>query len=114
MAVVIIIIIIIIPAGIYLLKVNNRNTKRRCQSVQRHQSNVTGVISIPVLLTLSRFHTLFLCFHCYLRTGKDLRGLQLFQRLFSLLHPIFSYENFIFRKIFMELLTENEEKVMDD
>ena len=36
MIIVRIIIIIIIPADIYLFKVNNKNTRRRCESVQSH------------------------------------------------------------------------------
>ena len=36
MTIVRIIIIIIIPAEIYLFKVNNKNTRRRCESVQSH------------------------------------------------------------------------------
>ena len=36
-----------------------------------------------------------------------------FQGFLSFFHQIFSYENLIFSNIFMELLMENKEKVMD-
>ena len=50
------------PARIYLLKVNNRNTKTRCEicskltikTVERHQW-----LLVSFLLTLNIFHTLF-------------------------------------------------------
>ena len=39
------------PAGIYLLKVNNRNTRTRCE--------ICSKLTIKTLLTLNIFHTLF-------------------------------------------------------
>ena len=51
-----------LPAGIYLFKVNNRNTRTRCKIC----SKLT--LKIPerrqsLLLTLNIFHTLFQCFY---------------------------------------------------
>ena len=39
------------PAGIYLLKVNSKNTRTRCEIMS-------------LLLTLNIFRTLFQCFYC--------------------------------------------------
>ena len=46
----------IFPAGIYLLKVNNRNTRTRCEICSK--LNI-GVFLLSLLLTLYMFHTLF-------------------------------------------------------
>ena len=47
-------------AGIYLLKVNDRNTRTRCE--------ICSVVLVSLLLTLIILHTLFLCIYCYLCT----------------------------------------------
>ena len=66
------------PTGIYLLKVNNRNTRarfeictkltiktpERCHS--RRSDDVIYVVLVYLLLTLNIFHTLFWCFYCLL------------------------------------------------
>ena len=108
----IITIIMIIPACIYIFKVNNKNTERRCQSnstlktpEQRHWR--CSDICIAKLLTLNRSRALFWCFYCWLSTSKCALVLQPFERLFSLLHSTFSWKKIIFSKIFMELLMEN-------
>ena len=44
-------------AGIYSFKVNIVNTRTMCQN------DVSGVVLVSLLLTLSRFHTLSKCFH---------------------------------------------------
>ena len=49
-----------------------------------------------------------------LKTGKCPLWSQPFQRLFSLLHASFSWERFIFSKIFMDLPIENKGKVIDN
>ena len=46
------------PAGIYLLKVNNRNTRTRCGICSKLTIN-NGVVLVSWLLTLDIFHTLF-------------------------------------------------------
>ena len=43
------------PADIYLLKVNNRNTRTRCEMFKVNNKN--GVIISLSLLTLNIFHT---------------------------------------------------------
>ena len=51
----------VIPAGIYLLKVNNRNTRKRCEMCLKL------IIKTPEQrqwLTLNLFHTVFKCFYC--------------------------------------------------
>ena len=52
-----------IPAGIYLLKVNGRNTRRRCEIISKRNNKGTrttpGVVLVPLLFTLNIFHTLF-------------------------------------------------------
>ena len=51
------------PASIYLLKVNKRNTRRRCENNQslrqKHQNDVSDVVLIFLLLTLNIFHIFF-------------------------------------------------------
>ena len=84
----------------------------------RHQSSknknyVTDVVLISVLLTLRKFHALLWYLYRWLWTNKCPLGLQPFRRLFSLFQPFFSWGNFILKKIIMELLMVNEEKVMD-
>ena len=61
------------PAGICLFKVNNRNTRTFCEiwsKWTRHQSDVTDVVLVSLLLNLNRFHTLFWCFYSLLWTSK--------------------------------------------
>ena len=44
-----------IPAGIYLLKVKNRNSRTRCEiylKLQRHQNDANDVVLLSLLLTL--------------------------------------------------------------
>ena len=45
-----------IPARIYLLTVNNRSTRTRCET------GVVGVVLVSLLLTFNIFHTLLYCF----------------------------------------------------
>ena len=49
--------------GIYLLVVNNRNIKTRCELCSRLTTktpeNAIGVVLVSLLLTLNIFHTLF-------------------------------------------------------
>ena len=45
------------PAGIYLLKVNNRNTRTRCEICSKLTINTPELVYL--LLTLNIFHTLF-------------------------------------------------------
>ena len=63
---------LLLPAGIYLIKVNNRNTRTRwkiCSKLaKRHQNDANGVVKMSLLLTLNIFHILFQCFYCELWT----------------------------------------------
>ena len=45
------------PAGIYLLKVNNRNTRTRCEICSKLTIKIPVLVSL--LLTLNKFHTFF-------------------------------------------------------
>ena len=54
------------PASIYQCEVNKRNTKAKCERC----SNLTDVVLMSLLLTLSRFHKLLSCFYCWLWTNK--------------------------------------------
>ena len=49
------------PAGICMFKVNNRNTRTRCEicSKLKKDTRPTGVVLVSLLLTLNIFHTLF-------------------------------------------------------
>ena len=52
-----------IPDGIYLFKVNNRNTRTRCEICSKLTINTPerrhGDVLVYLLLTLNIFHTLF-------------------------------------------------------
>ena len=51
------------PVCIHLFKFNNENTRTVCQ--------IRSKLTIKTqMLFLNRFHTLFWCFHCWLRTSK--------------------------------------------
>ena len=54
------------PADIYLLKVNNRNSRTRCEICSKLAIKIPehGVVLVFLLLTLNIFHTLFWCFYC--------------------------------------------------
>ena len=56
------------PAGNYLFKINNRNTRKMCEIcsklIIRHQNSAIGVVLVSVLLTLNIFHTILYCFYC--------------------------------------------------
>ena len=47
------------PAGIYMLKVNNRNTRTRCEICSELTIKTPGVVLVSLLLTLNIFHTFF-------------------------------------------------------
>ena len=49
----------IIPAGIYLLKINNKNTRKRCEIYSKLTIDTGGVVLMSLLLTLNIFDTLF-------------------------------------------------------
>ena len=59
----------IIPVGIYLLKVNNKNTKTRCElsielnKLQSCDNDPRDVVLVLLLLTLNIIYTLF-CLYC--------------------------------------------------
>ena len=53
------------PAGIYLLKVNNRNTGARCEICSKLIIKIPGKdFLVSLLLILNIFNTLFQCFYC--------------------------------------------------
>ena len=68
------------PAAIYLFKVNNGNTRTMCEICSKLTINISkqcywhrfGVF----IVNMNRFHTLFLCFHCWLWTSKCRLGIQ--------------------------------------
>ena len=63
----------IIPAGIYLFKVNNGNTRKTCEICSK-----LTIKMVPLLLNLNIFHTLYYftqCFYCRLWTNKWRLGL---------------------------------------
>ena len=47
------------PAGIYLIKFKNGNTKLICEIYSK-----LTIKTVPLLLTLHKFHKLFWCFYC--------------------------------------------------
>ena len=56
------------PADIYMLKVNKRSTRTRCEICSKFNNNHTkttpGVVLISLLLTLNIFHILSYVFFC--------------------------------------------------
>ena len=54
--------------GIYLFKVNKRNTRKICEICSKLTIKTRHENSL--YLTLNRFHTLFWCFYCWLWTSK--------------------------------------------
>ena len=69
------------PANIYLLKVINRNTRKKERNMFKVNNRNTRTTScrsgvlVFLLLTLNIFHTFFWCFYCCLGTGKCLLSL---------------------------------------
>ena len=51
--------IILDPVGIYLLKVNKRNTRARCEICSKLTIKMPERVLVSLLLTLNIFHTLF-------------------------------------------------------
>ena len=54
------------PANMLLLKVNNRNTRKRCEvcpKLVKTPERRHSVVLVFLLLTLNTFHTFFLAFH---------------------------------------------------
>ena len=56
--------IILDPVSIYLLKVNKRNTRTRCEICSKLTIKMPERILVSLLLTLNIFHFLFKCFFC--------------------------------------------------
>ena len=58
------------PAGIYLFNLNHSKTKKiseMCLKLTiKTPNDVINVVQVSLLLTLNRFRTLFLRFHCWL------------------------------------------------
>ena len=61
------------PAGIYLLKISNRNTRTRSEISSKLAIRIR-MMPGSLLLTLNIFHTFFQCFYCLLWTSKCLLG----------------------------------------
>ena len=62
------------PVGIYLFKVNDGYTRTMCEICSKLTIKTPerrhDVFLVSLLLTFNKFHTLFLCFHCWLWTRK--------------------------------------------
>ena len=58
------------PANIYLLKISNRNIRRKCEICSnltiKIPKNVIALVLVSLLLTLKIFHTFFYCFYCWI------------------------------------------------
>ena len=91
--------------SIYLLKVNKRNTRTRCEKYSKFTiktpNDVIGVFLVYLLLTLNILHTLLYVFYCYLWTCHcRLLGYYLHFTLFhrkissSLIHMKLSFQRF--------------------
>ena len=67
------------PANIYMLKFNNRSSRKRSKicsklTIKRHKTDVNDVVLAFLLLTLDIFQTFYYCFYCWLWKGKCLLG----------------------------------------
>ena len=58
------------PPGIYLLKISNGNTRTICDICSKTPERLDWLRSGVLLLTLSRFLTLFWNFYCWLTASK--------------------------------------------
>ena len=61
------------PAGNYMFKVSNANTRTRCEicsKLTKRQQNGIGIFLVSLLLTLKIFHTLVYCLYCQLWAGN--------------------------------------------
>ena len=73
--------------NIYLFKVNNRNTRERCEiyselTIKTLERRLWGyVVSLLLTLLLNLFLTFFKCFYCWRWTGKCLMGLKILFKL---------------------------------
>ena len=68
-----------ILAGNYMFKVNNKNTRTRCEKYSKSTIKTPGrrrfgVVLVSLLLTLNIYHTLLLCFYCQLWTWNCWMG----------------------------------------
>ena len=63
----------LIQADIYLLKVSNRITRKRCEICLKSSIKTPGqrhdFVLVSLFLTLNIIHTLFQCFYCWLWTS---------------------------------------------
>ena len=50
------------PGGIYLLKVNNRNTRTKVWNMFKVNNKATGAVLVALFLTFNIFHTFVLVF----------------------------------------------------
>ena len=76
----------VIPAGIYLFKINNRNTRARYEiglklTIKTLKNDSNTIVLVSLLLTLNTFYTLFQCLY-----SQFVRRLQ--PPLFSGTHPL--------------------------
>ena len=83
------------PAGICLLKVNNRNPRTRCKICSKLTIKTTerhhGVVLVSLLLTLNIIHTLLeQGFYCYLWASKCWLGYFLYNMFKYVLLMFFS------------------------
>ena len=66
------------PANIYLFKVNNRKTRKRCEICSKLTMKIPerrpDVVLVFLLLILNIFHTFFLFFYWWLLTSKCFLG----------------------------------------
>ena len=66
------------PAGTYLFRVNNGNTKTMCEICSKltikTPNDVSDVVLVSLMLSLNSFHAFFWCFYCSLWTSKCLLG----------------------------------------
>ena len=53
-----------VPAGNYMFKVNNGNTRTRCEICSKLTTTTPGVCLVTLLLTLNIFQILIWCFYC--------------------------------------------------
>ena len=66
------------PASIYLFKINNENTRRRCEILLKLtikiSEDVIDFVPLSLLLALNICHNFFCCFYCWLWVGEFLLG----------------------------------------
>ena len=71
------------PAGNYMFKVKNRNSRTMSEICSELTMMAPGAILVSLLLILNIFYTLFWCFYCEHWAGKCRPGIDVFEKFIA-------------------------------